>query len=35
MEGDKNQDNRIDLEEFKQIFIGIIRMELQTKKAQE
>lgn len=35
MDGDKDSDNKIDLEEFKQIFLGIIRMELQTKKAQD
>jgi len=35
MDGDKDQDNKIDLGEFKTIFQGIIKMELQTKKAEE
>lgn len=35
MEEDTNQDNKIDLAEFRQIFKGIIQDELQLKKAQE
>jgi len=33
MEGDKNKDNRIDLNEFKSIYKGILKMELQIKKS--
>jgi len=32
MAGDTNKDNKIDLKEFKEIYKGIINMELQLKK---